>query len=73
MKTKRYGHQVAGMARFTAKRSRAVPVVGVVGCSTCHVGIDNKCINLTTGETTNVHPKRRQMAVRADNLARGIR
>lgn len=59
--------------RFKPKRDRQVDVLGVP-CPSCGAGVDVKCSKLdgTPGNPMLRHDSRRRMAVRADNLARGI-
>lgn len=58
--------------RFKPSRDRMVDTLRVA-CPTCRVEPLVKCQKLDgTGQAASSHPKRRQMAVRADNLSRGI-
>lgn len=59
--------------RFTPKRDRKIDVRSAE-CPTCDAPKGSPCVKTDgTIPTTHLqHPKRRQMAVRADNLARGL-
>lgn len=59
--------------RVKPKRDRHVKVLSVA-CPSCKSGVDVPCVKLdgTPPAGHLQHPSRRRMAVRADNLARGI-
>ena len=59
--------------RVKPKRDRHVSVI-TVACPTCSAEAGSPCVKLdgTPSAGHLQHPSRRRMAVRADNLARGI-
>lgn len=59
--------------KFKARRDRYVSVI-TVDCPTCLVKAGTVCVRLDGLPSAGhlQHPARRRMAVRADNLARGI-
>ena len=59
--------------RIKAKRDRHVSVI-TVACQSCQAPPGSACVRLDGQPSAGhlQHPSRRRMAVRADNLARGI-
>ena len=56
---------------FTPTRDRTVRPRSVE-CPACEAMVDSPCQSLEGRELPTCHPTRRRMAVRADNLARGL-
>jgi len=70
----RSGAPLVKPPRFAVKQDRNVRVKDVVPCPDCKAPIGSFCTRVdgTASSGHLQHPSRRRMAVRADNLARGI-
>lgn len=68
-----HGKALIRPPRFKAPRDRHVKVIAVP-CPSCRAAAGDPCTRLDGTPSTGhmQHPSRRTMAVRADNLARGI-
>lgn len=60
--------------RMKPKRDRHIPTISVVACPDCRAPIGSPCTRIdgSPGSPALRHPARRRLAVRLDNLARGI-
>lgn len=70
----RSGAPLVRAPKVKPKRDRHVPTISVVACPDCKAPIGSPCTKIdgTPGSPALRHPSRRRLAVRADNLARGI-
>lgn len=70
----RNGSALLRTPRFQPSRDRHVPVKNVVPCPDCKAPVKVACkkVDGTPSGGHLQHPSRRRMAVRADNLARGL-